>query len=128
LAQRGREIIDNYLQNQAREDDPLWDLIGMAEGEGKATRIDHRTAVRFIDRIQASQLVQMLYLEPHHINEALTLFRNRPDKGWSVTDCTSFVAMQLKGLDTAFALDEHFRQAGFRLYPKVSCPLTAKSK
>jgi predicted nucleic acid-binding protein len=80
-------------------------------------RIDHRTAVRFIDRIQASQLVQMLYLEPHHINEALTLFRNRPDKGWSVTDCTSFAAMQLKGLDTAFALDEHFRQAGFQVVP-----------
>jgi predicted nucleic acid-binding protein len=61
--------------------------------------------------------VQMLYLEPRYINEALTLFRNRPDKGWSVTDCTSFVAMQLKGLDTAFALDEHFRQAGFQVVP-----------
>ena len=80
-------------------------------------RIDHRTAVRFIDRIQASQLVQMLYLEPRYINEALTLFRNCPDKGWSVTDCTSFVAMQLKGLDTAFSLDEYFRQAGFQVLP-----------
>jgi hypothetical protein len=36
-----REIIDNYLQNQAREDDPLWDLIGMAEGEGKAIGREH---------------------------------------------------------------------------------------
>ncbi|MGQ0593932.1 MAG: type II toxin-antitoxin system VapC family toxin [Gammaproteobacteria bacterium] len=80
-------------------------------------RIDHATAVRFIDRILASRLVQLLYLEPRHIDEAWGLFRKRPDKGWSVTDCSSFVTMQLKQLDTAFTLDEHFRQAGFQVLP-----------
>ena len=80
-------------------------------------RIDHSTAVRFLDRIQASRLVQVLYLESRYIDEALALFRKRPDKGWSVTDCTSFVTMQLKQIDTAFALDDHFRQAGFQVLP-----------
>ena len=82
--------------------------------------MSHYNCSEFLAKLvirHTSQLVQMLYLEPRYINEALTLFRNRPDKGWSVTDCTSFVAMQLKGLDTAFALDEHFRQAGFQVVP-----------
>ncbi len=36
-----REIVDDHVQNQTREDDPLWDLIGFAEGEDAATGREH---------------------------------------------------------------------------------------
>lgn len=42
------------------------------------------------------------------------LYRNRPDKGWSLTDCISFVVMAGAGLTDALTTDEHYRQAGFR--------------
>lgn len=45
---------------------------------------------------------------------ALGLFRNRPDKNWSLTDCMSFVVMRERGITDALTTDHHFRQAGFR--------------
>jgi predicted nucleic acid-binding protein len=45
--------------------------------------------------------------------QAVTLFAARPDKAWSLTDCTSFVVMKRLGLREALTADEHFRQAGF---------------
>jgi uncharacterized protein len=41
------------------------------------------------------------------------LFANRPDKEWSLTDCTSFVVMKERGLNDALTTDHHFEQAGF---------------
>jgi predicted nucleic acid-binding protein len=42
------------------------------------------------------------------------LYSSRPDKEWSLTDCTSFVVMNDFGLTDALAADRHFGQAGFR--------------
>lgn len=44
----------------------------------------------------------------------ISLFRKRPDKGWSLTDCTSFVVMEREGIAEALTGDRHFEQAGFR--------------
>jgi uncharacterized protein len=41
------------------------------------------------------------------------LYSQRPDKGWSLTDCISFVAMQQHGVTEALTADIHFEQAGF---------------
>lgn len=41
-------------------------------------------------------------------------YRSRPDKDWSLTDCTSFVVMGDRGITDALTADHHFRQAGFR--------------
>jgi uncharacterized protein len=45
---------------------------------------------------------------------ALGLYRNRADKWWGLTDCSSFIVMEQYGLRDALTSDEHFRQAGFR--------------
>ncbi len=36
------------------------------------------------------------------------------DKGWSLTDCASFVIMEDEGLTMALTHDQHFVQAGFQ--------------
>src|SRR3954469_15491354 len=44
---------------------------------------------------------------------ALNLYRQRPDKAWSLTDCTSFILMQQRSITDALTGDRHFQQAGF---------------
>ncbi|MFN0165401.1 MAG: type II toxin-antitoxin system VapC family toxin [Bryobacteraceae bacterium] len=44
----------------------------------------------------------------------LTLYRARPDKGYSLTDCVSMAAMRREGLSEALTNDRHFEQEGFR--------------
>jgi predicted nucleic acid-binding protein len=41
------------------------------------------------------------------------LWRSRPDKTWTLTDCASFLAMQQRCLTEALTSDHHFEQAGF---------------
>lgn len=38
-------------------------------------------------------------------------------RGYSFTDCTSFVLMRRIGIHTAVALDDQFRQDGFEVMP-----------
>jgi predicted nucleic acid-binding protein len=42
------------------------------------------------------------------------LFAARPDKEWSLTDCTSFVVLTERKITDALTADLHFVQAGFR--------------
>ena len=46
-------------------------------------------------------------------DKAVALFAARPDKEWSLTDCTSFTVMGEQGLTEVLTSDHHFRQAGF---------------
>lgn len=71
-------------------------------------------AVHVLDALSASSLVDIVDASPQLYTEALDLYRNRPDKEWGLTDCTSFVIMQQSGLHEALTPDQHFVQAGFR--------------
>ncbi len=44
----------------------------------------------------------------------LSLYANRPDKNWSLTDCISFTAMDQWGIRASLTGDHHFLQAGYR--------------
>jgi predicted nucleic acid-binding protein len=45
--------------------------------------------------------------------KGVTLFGDRPDKAWSLTDCISFVVMKERSISEALIGDHHFEQAGF---------------
>ena len=47
------------------------------------------------------------------LDRATDLYERRPDKDWSLTDCTSLVVMGDRGLHQALTADRHFEQAGF---------------
>ena len=46
---------------------------------------------------------------------ALELYKARPDKGYSLTDCISMIAMRREGVTDALTNDRHFEQEGFRV-------------
>jgi predicted nucleic acid-binding protein len=56
-------------------------------------------------------------VEPHvgeAFADAFQLYRDRADKDWSLTDCSSFLIMRQYGIDSALTHDKHFEQAGFK--------------
>ena len=57
--------------------------------------------------------VEVVHIDESLDNAAWTLWQSRPDKEWSLVDCTSFVVMQQRGLSEALTTDHHFEQAGF---------------
>jgi predicted nucleic acid-binding protein len=46
-------------------------------------------------------------------SDGLKLYDQRPDKQWTLTDCTSFEIMRNHGVTEALTADHHFEQAGF---------------
>jgi uncharacterized protein len=46
------------------------------------------------------------------IENAWHVFKSFRDKGWSFTDCTSYIVMKKLSITKAFAFDEHFSQFG----------------
>lgn len=71
-------------------------------------------ALALIEGIRSRADVVVQVWNPDHWRRGWDLYRQRLDKGWSLTDCISFVAMQDANLADALSADEHFRQAGFR--------------
>jgi uncharacterized protein len=63
--------------------------------------------------LRASEGVTVAPQTGESFEEALRLYRERTDKGWSLTDCSSFLLMRQFGIDTALTYDKHFEQAGF---------------
>ncbi len=45
---------------------------------------------------------------------ALAYFEERPDEGYTLTDCVSVTFMRARGLTDVLTNDERFRQQGFR--------------
>jgi predicted nucleic acid-binding protein len=73
-----------------------------------------RHAVALIDHILARADVEVVRTPPDLWARGWEFYRQRPDKGWGLTDCLSFVVMNDMGLNDALTADDHFRQAGFR--------------
>lgn len=67
-----------------------------------------------VDQVRNDDRNSIIAAERSLLERGLNLFRSRPDKEWSLTDCISFVVMHDHGLHDALFADRHFQQAGFR--------------
>jgi uncharacterized protein len=57
--------------------------------------------------------VTIISAEHISFERGMDLYCNRPDKGWSLTDCISFEVMREHGVTEALTGDRHFAQARF---------------
>ncbi len=71
-------------------------------------------AVQAVDDLRRDPNVTCVPVEAKLFERAFELYRQRPDKEWSLTDCISFVVMQDLNLRDVLTADIHFEQAGFR--------------
>ena len=77
-----------------------------------APRLRHYAAA-YLRTLEGSPDTTIVRLTPDLFERALSLYEQRPDKEWSLTDCLSFVIMNDKGMTEALTGDHHFEQAGF---------------
>jgi predicted nucleic acid-binding protein len=84
-------------------------LNSFAEG-----RADLRTAAsKVVASVTSSPDVVVVPQTSSGFKAAFNHFCERSDKGWSLTDCSSFVIMQQLDIRAALTHDKHFEQAGF---------------
>jgi predicted nucleic acid-binding protein len=89
----------------------LWVLMEVADALSAPT-VRQRTH-RFLENMLADANTTVITdIEPW-FTRGRTLYGNRPDKDWSLTDCISFDVMTERGIIDALTGDRHFTQAGF---------------
>ncbi len=69
--------------------------------------------IAFINGLRQLPRLQIVPISQSLFAEGWVLYCQRPDKEWSLTDCTSFVVMTQRQITQAFTSDHHFEQAGF---------------
>jgi len=78
------------------------------------SRPDLRTAAsNAVASLRSSADVVIVPQTSSGFTGAFLHYRERTDKGWSLTDCTGFLIMRQYGIDAALTHDKHFEQAGF---------------
>jgi predicted nucleic acid-binding protein len=70
-------------------------------------------AVESIEFLRSDPAVNIVPASTSLMDEGITLFANRVDKTWGLTDCISFVVMESFAATDALTADRHFEQAGF---------------
>jgi uncharacterized protein len=69
--------------------------------------------IQFINRLRQTPILRIIPLSEDLLADGWTLYSQRLDKGWGLTDCTSFAVMLSEQIAEAFTSDRHFEQAGF---------------
>ena len=83
-------------------------------GDGLCAPPDRGSFGRLLDKFETNPFWYLLPPSGDTFRAGTDLYRSRHDKGWSLTDCLSFVVMQRMGISDALTADRHFVQAGFR--------------
>ena len=88
----------------------LTEVLAFYADKGAAMRT---AAATLVSTLSADPNVTVLPQTSLQFQEALSFYRQRADKEWSLTDCASFLVMCDAGITEAFTHDHHYQQAGF---------------
>jgi predicted nucleic acid-binding protein len=88
----------------------LTEVLNAFAGRGEVLR---DAACTLVDRIRSNANAEIAPMTSSAFRAALERYRARTDKTWGLTDCTSFLIMEQKGITDALSADRDFQQAGF---------------
>lgn len=94
----------------------LTELLNEFGGHGEQLR---RCGLQFVERLRSGTEakhpgVAIIPQTHYQFVAACAVYDQRHDKGWSLTDCASYLAMKAGGITDALTHDRHFEQMGFR--------------
>ena len=72
-----------------------------------------RLAIRMLHRLEGDASVEIVPQTDAQFRAAVERYASRSDQRWSLTDCSSFLVMEERGITEALAYDRDFEQAGF---------------
>jgi predicted nucleic acid-binding protein len=93
-------------------DEVLTEFLNALAGTGPVGRA---YAAATVHDIRKDPRVDVLPHTRSEFDAALALYEARPDKGYSLTDCRSMVALRALGLSEVLTNDHHFTQEGFTI-------------
>jgi len=88
----------------------LVELLNFFSEYGEKAR---RGAVTQAEGILSSANIDVARQSHEGFLAGLTLYKARPDKGYSLTDCISMHTMRERSINNILTHDDHFRQEGF---------------
>ena len=88
----------------------LVEFLNRMSGGGQPLR---EKAISAVTRLTETPSVEIVPQTQDQFDEAAVLYSSRPDKGWSLTDCASFILMEQRNISEALAHDRDFEQARF---------------
>ncbi len=97
-------------------DEVLDEVLAHFSGFDRSMR---KRAAAIIRRILAQPDVVVVPQSRQTFLSALTLYEARPDKGYSLTDCSLMATMRAHGISEVLTRDAHFAQEGFTLLPRI---------
>ena len=93
-------------------DEVLTEVLNWFSGAGPYWRGKAATSVH---NVRNDPNVDVLPQTRADFDAALALYESRPDKGYSLTDCRSMVALRTLGVTEVLTNDHHFTQEGFTI-------------
>lgn len=74
-------------------------------------------AHKWITSIKGSKTIfRVIPITTELLNKAISIYGERLDKEWGLTDCISFIVMKDLNLTNALTTDHHFEQAGYKIF------------
>jgi Predicted nucleic acid-binding protein, contains PIN domain len=89
----------------------LTEVLNAFAAKGESLR---NAACALVDQIRSNANAEIVPMTSNAFREAMERYRGRTDKTWGLTDCTSFLLMEQKGITDALSADRDFQQAGFK--------------
>ena len=80
-------------------------------GDGLAHPVNRPAFLAALDALRSDANVTIVSCSEGLLEAGIELFRQRPDKHWSLTDCLSFVVMKEEHITEVLTADKHFEQA-----------------
>jgi len=111
LHEQAQQVMRTLRQQNARLITTEFVLLEVADALS-APPIRSQT-VAFIEGLRQLPVLQITPASQSLLADGWSLYRQRSDKDWGLTDCTSFVVMTQGQIMQAFTSDHHFEQAQF---------------
>lgn len=88
-----------------------WVLVEV--GDAMSDPVHRPLFERLMVTLASNSDVDVVPADESWFHGGFALYQRRPDKKWSLTDCTSFCVMEHLKIREALTGDHHFLQAGF---------------
>ncbi len=118
VAVRNRRDVNHEQATQLLRDNAGAALFTSSQVRGETwtflrRRAGHGAAVDFLDAIERSPRLQVIWIDQDFETEALRWLRRHDEREYSFVDATSFALMRARKIRSALAFDGDFAAAGF---------------